>query len=99
MATGNGFNIFTGAGYAGNTNGQFFQYKTKKAITPTVTFAANQWILLNLSTGGASSQGPGIQGNNTDGYTMYCTGSVGNAVASSFYANGSTGVFFYEANP
>ena len=94
-----GNTIFIGAGYASATGGISYPFKTKKAVAPTITTSANQWILQRLDTGAQSSQGPGINGTTVDSFALYSTGSHGNGIVSAFFASGSVGSFKAEANP
>jgi hypothetical protein len=95
----NGQALFTGVCTSVLSTGQYFPFKVTKAITPTITFAAGQWIGQRHDTGGQQSTGPAFYNATADGVHIYMNSTMGAGIIFFFYANTSDGLFKFEANP
>lgn len=98
VASGN--EIFTGTTYpsSGFISGGWFPFKQTKAVAPTATFQAPQWVVQSLVDGTQASSGPATFVTSS-GVMIRVSGSFGsNGQPYRLFPQGGAGFFYFEAN-
>lgn len=91
--------IFCGVATSAAGPGPYVPWKVKKAVTPTMSSAAGQWIAQRCDTGAQQSSGTQFNNVSADGFNLSASTSVGAGIGFLFFANTSNGTITGEANP